>query len=329
MAPPMHYSSTELLSGETAPQKHMTSDGMFALQSDATLSDQVSKLSIATSTTLSEATPRTSHLLPYESANLTSTAVAPAITDAIKLPHSTADTKQLTDPTEDIINNEQSSQLDSMLLSKVPRELRDKIYRHAVVENSAITIAVTRSKVSGEKRGRLHIEHPLMAACKQTHREVAKIYYLENTFRITDALLEPRAISELNRLLRLWAHKIVNLEISHVFERPERLYPILTDPGITAHVGFSICTSQGRILVKPMQPTVQFSRSYRDRTRSESEKPKNERMCYCAILYLAAEHKNGDVLSGVQKYADWVVERAGAKRNLLPFCWNCAGFIIV
>ena len=157
----------------------------------------------------------------------------------------TADVKQFTEWAECIkhVHKTQSSQLDSMLLSKLPRELRDKIYRYAVIEDNDIPVHVTRCKTEdGERRRRLEIGHALMRVSKQTRQEVADIYYLENKFRITNDLLEKRAIRELSRLLTPWGERMTKLGVTHELVRGK-------DDLVKSK--FSISARKGRVFLEP------------------------------------------------------------------------------
>jgi hypothetical protein len=212
-------------------------------------------------------------------------------------------------------STKQSSKLDSPLLSKLPRELRDKIYREAVLEDIEIPIHVAHYKSKdGEHRARLEIEHALLLVCKQTRHEVADIYYLENTFRITNDLFDERAIRKLNCALRPWADKMKKLEISHDF---------VADIFLTVAIDLSVSVSQGCIVVEPLGQNIRDGyQSMRDFRNSETK------MCYCKTLSLAAEHGGGNVLKWAQKYVDLIVKRDSRCKHFM-WCWNCAGGTII
>ena len=294
----------------------------FILQSDATPSDQTAQPTIATSRSLSAATPRTSRVVSHKSA---------CLMEGADVHNTLKDTKLLT-YTADIERSpkvmscaaqpskKQSSQLDSMLLTKLPRELRDKIYREAVVEVNDILIRVTRCKTEdGERRRRLQIGHALMSVSKQTRLEVADFYSLENKFRITEDLLEKRAIGELSRLLTPWGERMTKLGVS------QELVPGRDD---FVKIKFSISASQGRVFLEPegfkahevdlLVDSYQATRDY--------EAVSCSKMCFCKILLLTVESRN--ILSWMEGYVDLVLQSL-AQPKTLPHCWTCAGRIMI
>jgi hypothetical protein len=307
-------------SGIASPQTPSVHDATFFHQPDGMLNNRFSQLTTASSISISSATPRTSHLLPHESADSMDAAFAPAISTTNELPCFTTDLSQLPTSTASLIESstKQSSQLDSPLLSKLPRELRDKIYREAVLEDIEIPIHVASYKSEdGEHRRRLELEHALLLVCKQTRQEVSDIYYTENTFCITNDLFEKRAIRQLNRALRPWAEKITHLEIFH---------KLLVFGCCTADIDFSVSSSQARIVVEPLTSNI------RDPCTTEHIFyliP--AKMCYCEALCLALAHGSGNVLDWVEKYVEMVVQSQAtqAAENGVPYCWTCAGHIII
>lgn len=302
-------------SDSNVPPGLSTSDGVFTLQPGIALSDQNCQLTAATCTSLSAATPRTSRLLRHGSANLIDAAIAPTVPDINEPTYSTANVDQSPELTKPIIGSlaKQSSQLDLTLLSRLPRELRDQIWREAVVEDIEIPINVAEYNTKdGEHRHRLQLEPALMLVCKQTRHEAADIYYLENTFSIADDLFEERAIRELNRALRPWADRMTKLEISHDFVREE---------GFTAEIEFSVSAPEGRILFEPMTFLTRVSFE-RERTACVIA---NSRMCYCKALQLALEHGSGNVLDWTQKYVSLILQSQRTCDDGLPWCWSCAG----
>ena len=294
------------------------------MQSDAKLSDQTAQSTMAPSTSLSIATPRICQPLPHEPARLMeATNVRNTLEDANLITY-TADVKQFSDAVEGISQpaTTHGSQLDSMLLSKLPRELRDKIYRDAVVENKDVPIHVTRYETEdGERRRRLQIGCALMRVCKQTRLEVADIYYLENTFRITEDLIEKRAVRELSKLLTPWAQRITKLGVSQKLVR-----------GIDdfAKINFSIFTSQGHIFVKPESFSAQEMSLMIDLGSGTMDHTKLtfSRMCFCKIFMLTLEHDGRSVLSWMEGYVDLVLQSLTELKRL-PHCWTCAGHIIL
>jgi hypothetical protein len=298
------------------PQTAPVHDATFFYQPDGVLSDRFSQLTTAASISISAATPRTSHLLPHEPADSMDAAFAPAISKANEIPCFTTNSSQLPACTRGLFESstKQSSQLDSPLLSKLPRELRDKIYREAVLEDIEIPIHVARYESSdGEHRRRLELEHALLLVCKQTRHEVADIYYLENTFCITNDLFENRAIRQLNWALRPWAEKITKLEISHEF----------AVCGSIAEIDFSVSASQGRIIIEPRSSIISDPRILPHASYSMTN-----RTCYCKASGLAVECGSGNVLNWAQEYVD-LVAQSEAEEHGVPYCWDCAGHVIV
>jgi hypothetical protein len=320
----MHSSSKN-----TPPSGFAVNDIAFVLQPDLTLSDETARLTTATSTSLSAATPRSSHLLPHEPASLMEVANVHNILEGTKVPTHTADVEHFSETTKCTMKSSttQSSQLDSMLLSKLPRELRDKIYRDAVVEDNDIPIRVTPYVTEdGERRRRLQIGHALMRACKQTRQEVADIYYLENTFRITDDLLKKRAIRELSRLLTPWVQRTTGLGVSHELVRPK---------GDFAKINFSIFASQSRIVVEPEPSSLQYGTFLIDpvlATRIYVTMTSDE-LCFCKIFKLARKHEGRDVVSWMQEYVDLIIQSASQTEVSRLFdpvhCWTCAGRYVI
>jgi hypothetical protein len=315
----------------TPPSDLAVDDNAFVLKPDAAPSDQAVQLNMATSTSLSAATPRTSRLLPHKPASMMETPIATdTLVDTKHLTY-TADIKQFPETMDSIVKlpAKQSSQLDSMLLSKLPRELRDKIYRDAVVEDKDIPIHVTPYVTEdGERRRRrrLEIGHALMRACKQTRQEVADIYYLENTFRITNDLLENRVFRELSRLLTPWVQRMTELGVSHELVRPK---------GDFAKINFSIFASQGRIVVEPEPSSLQYGTFLIDpvlATRNYVTMTSDE-LCFCKIFKLARKHEGRDVVSWMQEYVDLIIQSASQTEVSHLFdpvhCWTCAGRYVI
>jgi len=219
----------------------------------------------------------------------------------------------------------QSSQLDSALLSKLPRELRDKIYHDAVVEDNDVLIRVTPYVTEdGECRRRLEIGHALMRVCKQTREEVADIYYQENNFRVTQDLFERRAIRELSRFLTPWMEKITKLGISHTVVRVQF--------GL-AKMNFSISAPQGRVVVEPEPSSVQLPAIAVDVGQGTADvvTTTSDRICFCKISKFALEHGGRDVLGWMVEYVDLVLQHGRQSDydqllDLAPVhCWTCAG----
>jgi hypothetical protein len=299
----------------------------YTVRSVVTLNSHYSN-STSTSTSLSTVTPRIYRLLPHESASLTNAKTVPNTTGDTKLITCTGDVKQFSDIKENVIQppSKHSPQLDSMLLSRLPRELRDKIYREAVLEDKEIPISVARYETKdGERRGCLQIEHALMHVCKQTRQEVADIYYLENVFFVNDGSFEERAIEKLSRLLAPWVERVKKVKISHTIVRSE---------SNATEINFFVSASQGRIYIEPMASSlllyrmdVNQKRGTVTRTTHSSTLPGTK--CFCKARRLACGHESGGVFSWVQAYVDLVMQSQAVTGPKEPYCWNCAGYIVV
>lgn len=74
--------------------------------------------------------------------------------------------------------SQQLSTMDTSPLGRLPGELRNDIWRHALVAPECIDVA-TKTKLD---------EPALLAVCKQIRKECIQIYYAENTFRVTRGL---------------------------------------------------------------------------------------------------------------------------------------------
>jgi hypothetical protein len=314
----MHQSSDKTL----LPAYRFTGNA-FIWQPDAGVSDQTAHPTTATSTPPSAATPRTGRLLPHTSANVMEAANVHNTLKATELLLYTADVKQCPEIMDCIVQPpaKQSSQLDSLLLSKLPRELRDKIYREAVVEKNEIPIRVLHYERDGVQRRYLSFQHPLMRVCKQTRQEVADIDHLENTFRITNDMFDKRAIKALARHFAPWAGKVKKLGISHDFAQRD---------GDLAKINFSISASQGRIVVEPESFTVREMSFMLHASPGSTNRVTRiyHNMCFCKIHSLALENGCCDVLSWVQHYVHLVLT-SQAERNAMPHCWTCAGRTII
>ena len=294
----------------------------FVLQSGATLSDQTALPTMATSTSLSAATPPTSRLARHKSASLMEGVDVHNTLDTTKPLIYTADVKQFTENAKCIkyAHKTQSSQLDSMLFSKLPRELRDKIYRYAVVEDNDITIHVTRFKTKDGKRHRhLPIGHALLRVCKQTRQEVGDIYYLENKIRITGDLLEKRAIRELSRLLTPWGERMTKLGVTHELVRGR---------DSLMKTKFSISAHKGRVFLEPEGFSDHEVNSLIDSHFDPKEfaAVSCSKMCFCKTSKLTLESR--DVLSWMEGYVDLVLQSLTEPKSL-PHCWACAGRIFI
>lgn len=266
-----------------------------------------------------------SSLSSHEKSHTSKDSVVPKITCDNSLPHINGDATHPLNLTLPALGPcaKQSPQLESPLLSKLPRELRDQIWREIVVEDLEIPIHVAHYETKeGEHRRRLQIEHNLQLVCKQTRDEVSDIYYHENTFRITDDLFSERAVRELHRFLRPWAAKMTQLEISHEFVRSE---------GNTADINFAVELSEGKIAIKPHTFTAHLSTLRGDQTGRMAWQSTFKEMCYCKILKIAWDHDGdgGTVLDWLKRYVDMIVLNQAESKYYVPYCWTCACNVII
>jgi hypothetical protein len=319
---------------ETIPSDHHLTGNIFFLGPDVTSSNEPFHPANAISTSLSATTPRTCHLLPHEPASLMDAAKAPLTSDDTKLLTYTADVQQSSEVTECTSQSttKQNSQLDSTLLSRLPRELRDKIWREAVIEDDEIPIRVTQYETEdGEHRHRLQIEHAMLRVCKQTRQEVADIYYLENVFCITDDLVETQCIRELSKFLAPWAERMKKLGVLHKYVPCKDNFSIEPCKDDFTEIKFSIYASQGRLHIE--LGTFSARRTFltcdvEDGTTAWDSTTTYGNMCFCKVVGLAIEHGSGNVVDWVKDYADVVLQSELLRKYGGPHCWDCAGRII-
>jgi hypothetical protein len=70
----------------------------------------------------------------------------------------------------------------SAFLDRLPRELRDEIYRLLLVRNPGTYKACKCNDYMREKM--VHFNPSLLLVCKQVYAEAARVFYHENTFRL-------------------------------------------------------------------------------------------------------------------------------------------------
>jgi hypothetical protein len=197
-----------------------------------------------------------------------------------------------------------------MLLQKLPGELRNKIIRLAVVENTDIKPSISRSynEIIGKPTRKLQIEHNLMQTCKQLRQETAEIYFLENTFNLTGDFFElarderyranERAVQGLARAFGPWASKVHRLNVLHAVS-----YGLLS-----AEVHISICRATEGVCIETVSAHDVGSDS--------------RRLCCCSLI----QHGVDNSATGIFEFAQGLVgimdSVTGGGRSL-PHCWTC------
>jgi hypothetical protein len=193
-----------------------------------------------------------------------------------------------------------ATQSDSMLLTKLPREMLVRIIRLAVVdeEDDDITpiITYTWDRRSRRSSGRIEIEHPILQTCKQLRRESAKIFFLENSFVLNCELpvvrspvprdvrsdMNEMAAATLARAFGSYASKVWLLVVSHWIE---------FETGVDVEVEVDIRGNRDR-------PDVWFA----DVDVHEEETP-DDQLCRCRIFQFEADNATSEnVLEFVQRY---------------------------
>jgi len=227
-------------------------------------------------------------------------------------------------------------QLTSPLFSILPGELRNEIIRLAVVEPSDITPEITHSidVLTGKSTAKLDIEHPLMQTCKRLRQESAEIYFLENTFRLTDQFFSgppvvtwpdnkssqqprhkanERAIKVLAQAFGPWASKVRKLGLSRVISYDLATYGNYMRRLRRAQVQLSIWrdaqTDQGTVHLEDLEA--------HDVARVSSFK-----LCCCSISQHAAEHSSGADIFEVARGLVCMLDLATGPHSL-PYCWTC------
>lgn len=300
----------------------------FTHPSDMASGDETSEATTPTATSLLAATPRTSQILSHGSAGLLDGAVVSTTPSDEKLTTYTTETIQLPAITESTTqqHTKQSSQLESTLLSRLPRELRDQIYREVVLEDDEIPIHVISYKTkTGKPRRALRIEHKLLQVCKQTRQEVADIYYLENTFCVSDDLFEKRAIRELGRFLTPWAERMNRLKVSHKFVHSLH---------VTAEISLFVSGNfEDRIYIEPGTVSARTQRSnvvlITDEGTLKEITETFSNVCFCDIFSLVAQRGVDNVLKWAQIYVHFILARQGKLTWHMPHCWNCANRVVI
>lgn len=229
-----------------------------------------------------------------------------------------------------------NSQSDSLLFSKLPGELRNRIWRLSVLEDTAISVHVAHYKnKDGEPRSCIQIEHTLLQVCKQARHEVTDIYYLENTFRITQDFFHGRAMEVLACAMKPRAAKMTKLEVAH-----ELKYTTTTrfasSRNMLVAINLTIQRSEGSTTLS--QPLVDIT----DASEANAEMdalvssvpmfapPPPPMLCCCKMFFLAAECTGETLVEWMQRYVKLVVDATGMMGcGYVPHCWGCGGLALL
>lgn len=305
--------------------------GTLALEADVDVNEKFSsqRLWEATPRSVTTTVPVTNAVLSArEKQDPSNASAAPDLTGGNELSSSTDNATHASDLARRVatLYTNRSPQLDSPLLSKLPRELRDQIWRKIVLEDLEIPIHVGHYEtVEGEHCMRLQLDHPLMDVCKQVRAEVLDVYYVENTFRITDDIFSTRAVRELHRLLYPWAASMTRLEVHH---------DIVISQGNTAGINFGLVVSreegrEGHIVVEPHSFNAHMSTLRVDENGRIDYTSTFKQMCYCRINSIANKREVVTVLDWLQAYVDLIVQSQFNGKYYMPYCWTCACNIII
>jgi hypothetical protein len=193
-----------------------------------------------------------------------------------------------------------------MLLQKLPGELRNKIIRLAVVENTDIKPSIT-----GKPTRKLQIEHNLMQTCKQLRRETAEIYFLENTFNLTGDFFElvhgenhkanERAVQALARAVGPWASKVRRLNVLLA----------VSYGSLSAEVHVSICRATER-------PGVCIENVSAHDVGSDSR-----RLCCCSVIQHGVDNSTAGIFEFAEGLVGMMESVSVTGGSSLPHCWTC------
>lgn len=210
-------------------------------------------------------------------------------------------------------------QPNCMLFQKLPGELRNEIIRLAVVEESEIKPKVSRSfnALTGKSTANLEIEHPLMQTCKQLRQESAEIYFLENTFHLTNGdfftlgsckqgKANERAMQALVNAFGPFASKIRRLNVSHATSYDTAVHDSVEERCDRAEVHVSICrAAEGVYLEKACAHDA------------------DTHLCCCSIIRYGVV--NGAATESIFEFAQGIVAMMDqvTGKNPQPHCWSC------
>ena len=218
-----------------------------------------------------------------------------------------------------------AQQLNSPFLTIFPGELRNEIIRLAVVEPTKVTPEITHSLnvLTGISTAKLEIEHPLMQTCKQLRQESAEIYFLENTFLLTDGFFtqpplatyekhtaNERAIEALAHAFGPWASKVRRLHLSHEVCYDTRLYGNPQCRRRLADVHLTICCR-----------AQEEQGVYLEDARGCDTAGNSPPLCCCGFAQYAAEHSGVGLFELAQGLVR-MMDLATGQRSL-PHCWSC------
>ncbi|KAK5123190.1 hypothetical protein LTR85_003389 [Meristemomyces frigidus] len=105
-------------------------------------------------------------------------------------------------------------------LLTLPGELKNRIYRLAVVSGTAVVIASTTPyddhELDRQPRGATITKTPaLLRTCKQLRNEVHKIYFEEISFYFMNHIIYPEAITAFRRMAGTSAKTITSVKVIH------------------------------------------------------------------------------------------------------------------
>lgn len=221
-------------------------------------------------------------------------------------------------------------QPNSALLHKLPGELRNKIIRLAIVKDEGDQIPIKVEYIlnkAAERSASVRIEHPLMQTCKQLRYESSDIFFLENTFCITDDLFHSgRGMHELTRQLKPWASKMSRLNVSHTLhDNDDGQHVGFHRRKSTTHIQFSLSRHADR------QLHVAFERMevvdnhviihMVDDDDAAASPPTVSPLCCCNIARLAELYGRDGLPEWVKKYSSTI--KKSKVRCKLSYCWEC------
>lgn len=213
----------------------------------------------------------------------------------------------------------------SPLFTKLPGELRNEIIRFAVVSDEDVKPEISHSLnvVTRECTAKLSIGSALMQTCKQLRHESAQIYFLENTFHLTeDFFTQPpldsyeqyefneRAIGALAYSFGPWASRASRLTITHSICYDTHMYGSAQRRRPRAEVRLSI----GRRAQEAGGVYLEHAKAY-DVNRT------SEQLCCCRF----ARHATDQTSTGIFELAQGLVRimDLATVRRSSPRCRSC------
>lgn len=229
-------------------------------------------------------------------------------------------------------------QPDSPFFIKFPGELRNRIYRLALLDDDDIAIHValnndhqeTQEAVTGVTSPvssrtsiyYLNLGHPLLQVCKQIRHEASDIYYMENTFEVTTCVFEtPRALEKLGLALRPWAAKIATLSVTH------HMHAAFGTFQRRLHMLFKISRRHDRLVIWGEESLYWPGPAwYVQEPATIPEPVAVADVCTCKLDHLASENATGDVVQFLQRYAATIpkaLAEATKQNTFISRCWAC------